>query len=126
MKSTEIKYVYDMKDTVKDKIFKIVTKLYGASDVQYSEIAETKLKKIENKGQYVCIAKTQYSFSHNSKLLGAPGNFVFEVNDIIEKTGSNFIVAISGKMLLMPGLPKVPNSEKMYIDPKTLIVSGLM
>ena len=115
-----------MKDTVKDKTFKIVTKLYGASDVQYSEIAETKLKKIENKGQYVCIAKTQYSFSHNSKLLGAPENFVFEVNDIIEKTGSNFIVAISGKILLMPGLPKVPNSEKMYIDPKTLIVSGLM
>ena len=126
MKSTEINYVYEMKDTVKDKILKIVTKLYGASDVQYSEIAETKLKKIENKGQYVCIAKTQYSFSHNSKLLGAPENFVFEVNDIIEKTGSNFIVVISGKMLLMPGLPKVPNSEKMHIDTKTLIVSGLM
>ena len=126
MKPTNINYVYKMEDSIKDKIFKIVTKLYGASDIKYSETAEAKLNKIENSGQYVCIAKTQYSFSHNAKLLGAPENFVFEVNDIIEKTGSNFIVVISGKMLLMPGLPKVPNAEKMYIDPNTLAVSGLM
>ena len=126
MKPTNINYVYKMEDSIKDKIFKIVTKLYGASDIKYSETVEAKLKKIENSGQYVCIAKTQYSFSHNAKLLGAPEKFVFEVNDIIEKTGSNFIVVISGKMLLMPGLPKVPNAEKMYIDPSTLVVSGLM
>ena len=59
-------------------------------------------------------------------MLGAPSGYVFEVSDIIEKTGSNFIVVLAGKMLLMPGLPKVPNAEKMTIDENTLEVTGLM
>lgn len=126
MSTNTIKYAYELQDDVKIKIEKIAKYIYGASNVRYTPEAEAKLKKIENKNQYVCIAKTQYSFSHDSKMLGAPSGYTFEVSDIIEKTGSNFIVVLAGKMLLMPGLPKVPNAEKMTIDNKTLEVTGLM
>lgn len=126
MSKTEIKFAYDLGEDIKTKIEKIAKYIYGATNVKYSSEAEEKLNKIENKNQYVCIAKTQYSFSHDSKMLGAPSGYTFEVSDVIEKTGSNFIVVLAGKMLLMPGLPKTPNAEKMTIDIETLEVKGLM
>ena len=112
-------FAYDLKDSPKEKINKIVSKIYGGKKVVYSDVANKKLKlikklKIEN--YPVVIAKTQFSLSDDAKKIGAPKDFTFTINDIEIKTGAGFIVAIAGSMLLMPGLSKHPASEKMSID----------
>ena len=115
----EINFTYDASDSVKTKIEKIATKIYGAKDVVFSPRAQEDLAEISRLGFDafpVCVAKTQYSFSSDAKLLGRPKGFSFEVSALEIRGGAGFIVAVSGSTMLMPGLPKVPAAEQMRAE----------
>ncbi|MBC2882326.1 formate--tetrahydrofolate ligase [Campylobacter sp. Marseille-Q3452] len=115
----EINFTYDPADPVKTKIEKIATKIYGAKDVVFSPRAQEDLAEISRLGFDafpVCVAKTQYSFSSDAKLLGRPRGFSFEVSALEIRGGAGFIVAVSGSTMLMPGLPKVPAAEHMRAE----------
>ena len=115
----EINFTYDANDSVKTKIEKIATKIYGAKDVVFSPRAQEDLAEISRLGFDafpVCVAKTQYSFSSDAKLLGRPKGFSFEVSALEIRGGAGFIVAVSGSTMLMPGLPKVPTAEQMKAE----------
>ena len=115
----EINFTYDANDPVKTKIEKIATKIYGAKDVVFSPRAQEDLAEISRLGFDafpVCVAKTQYSFSSDAKLLGRPKGFSFEVSALEIRGGAGFIVAVSGSTMLMPGLPKVPAAEQMKAE----------
>ena len=115
----EINFTYDANDPVKTKIEKIATKIYGAKDVVFSPRAQEDLAEISRLGfesMPVCVAKTQYSFSSDAKLLGRPRGFSFEVSALEIRGGAGFIVAVSGGAMLMPGLPKVPAAEQMRAE----------
>ena len=115
----EINFTYDAGDPVKTKIEKIATKIYGAKDVVFSPRAQADLAEISRLGFDafpVCVAKTQYSFSSDAKLLGRPKGFSFEVSALEIRGGAGFIVAVSGSTMLMPGLPKVPAAEQMKAE----------
>ena len=117
-KATNYMPLYDTNLSVKEKIEIIAKEIYGADGVEYSEKALNSIKKIEEIGRDklpICIAKTQYSFSDNPKLLGRPTGFKISVRDILLKNGAGFIVAIAGSIMTMPGLPKVPAAEKIYV-----------
>ena len=118
-KNASLNYMYDLNESIKDKINDIATKIYGAEAVEYSEKAEEKIKQIEKMGYGklpVCIAKTQYSFSDDQKNLECIEPFNIHVKDIILKSGAEFIVAITGKIMTMPGLPKIPAAEQIDLD----------
>ena len=115
----EINFTYDAGDSVKTKIEKIATKIYGAKDVVFSPRAQENLAEISRLGfdsLPVCVAKTQYGFSSDAKLLGRPKGFSFEVSALEIRGGAGFIVAVSGSTMLMPGLPKVPAAEQMKAE----------
>lgn len=115
----EINFTYEPTDPVKTKIEKIATKIYGAKDVVFSPRAQADLAEISRlgfDGLPVCVAKTQYSFSSDAKLLGRPKGFSFEVSALEIRGGAGFIVAVSGSTMLMPGLPKVPAAEQMKAE----------
>lgn len=115
----EINFTYDANDPVKTKIEKIATKIYGAKDVVFSPRAQEDLAETSRLGFEslpVCVAKTQYSFSSDAKLLGRPKGFSFEVSALEIRGGAGFIVAVSGSTMLMPGLPKVPAAEQMRAE----------
>lgn len=116
MNDNELKYAYNLDDKVETKIEKIVKKVYGGDGVILSELAKQKIEFI-NKYKFdklpVIIAKTQFSFTDDKQIVGAPTNFKLNIRDIELKTGSGFIVVIAGDMMLMPGLSKVPNAEKI-------------
>ena len=115
----EINFTYEPADPVKTKIEKIATKIYGAKDVVFSPRAQEDLAEISRLGfesMPVCVAKTQYSFSSDAKLLGRPKGFSFEVSALEIRGGAGFIVAVSGSTMLMPGLPKVPAAEQMKAE----------
>ena len=115
----EITFTYDANDPVKTKIEKIATKIYGAKEVVFSPRAQADLAEISRLGFEslpVCVAKTQYSFSSDAKLLGRPKGFSFEVSALEIRGGAGFIVAVSGSTMLMPGLPKVPAAEQMKAE----------
>ena len=119
-------YLYDLEGSIEDKIHTICTKIYGASNVIYSEKASNAIKKINEIGRAnlpICIAKTQYSLSDNAKLLGRPKDFDITIRDIVLKNGAGFIVAIAGSIMTMPGLPKTPAAESIYVadDGETII-----
>ena len=121
----EFRYVYDLNDSIKDKISKVATKIYGASSVVYSDEALKNICKIEKLGfggLPICIAKTQYSFSDDAKKLNAPQNFEFNIRDVELKAGAGFVVVLAGKIMTMPGLPKVPAAESIDIDDNGEIV----
>lgn len=116
-----IKFVYDDKDTIKEKIEKVATKIYGAEGVEYSEEATKAIEKIEKLGfaNYpVCIAKTQYSLSDDAKNLQCKEPFKIHVSDVELKTGAEFVVVKTGKIFTMPGLPRVPAAENIGVDEK--------
>ncbi len=118
-------YAYELNESIKDKIKKVATKVYGAQDVEYSEKALEKIKEIEDLGYGnfpVCIAKTQYSFSDDATNLECKEPFNIHVQDIALRTGAEFIVALTGKIFTMPGLPKVPSAEKIDLDENGNIV----
>lgn len=103
--------LYPVDATIQEKIEAVATKIYGASKVNYTENALEDLKEIERLGwneMNICIAKTPYSFSDNAKLKGRPNNFEITIRSLVPKLGAGFIVALTGKILTMPGLPKVP------------------
>ena len=113
------KYIYQDEDTIKEKIEKVACNIYGAEGVEYSKEALEKIEKIDKLGysKYpVCIAKTQYSFSDDPKNLECKEPFKIHVNEINIKAGAEFIVAITGKIMTMPGLPRNPAAEKIDID----------
>lgn len=116
-------FAYDDSDSIEDKIYKVATKIYGAKDVYFTDKAKESMDALRSiaKDYPVVIAKTQYSFSDDPKLLGAPEGFTVTVRDVEIRNGAGFIVALAGNMLLMPGLPSVPNSEGMTIDSDGLI-----
>lgn len=118
---SNFKVAYDENDTIKNKIQTIVTKIYGGKDVVYSAKAERQIKEIEGMGldkKPVCMAKTQYSLSDNAKLLGRPEGFTVTVNTVRLSNGAGFIVAETGNIMVMPGLPKVPAANNIDIDAK--------
>lgn len=112
-------YAYDTESSIKDKIKAVATKIYGAIDVEYLGDVEEKISQIEALGHGnlpVCIAKTQYSFSDDPKNLECLEPFKIHVQDVILKAGAEFIVVITGKMMTMPGLPRVPAAEQIDLD----------
>lgn len=119
--------LYEVELPIKQKINIIASEIYGASGVVYTPSAEKTIKKIEEMGLDklpICMAKTQYSLSDNPVLLGRPEGFDITVREIRISAGAGFIVAITGDIMTMPGLPKVPAAEKIDIDEKGMI-SGL-
>ena len=121
---SEYEPIYDVNLTIKEKIETIAKEIYGASEVEYSKASLESIQKIEKIGRDklpICIAKTQYSFSDNPKLLGKPEGFKITIRDIILKNGAGFIVAIAGNIMTMPGLPKVPAAENIYVDEHGII-----
>ncbi len=112
-------YTYSLEDTLKEKIEKVAKNIYGAEGVEYEEKAEEQIQKIKELGYEklpICIAKTQYSFSDDSKNLECKEPFKIHVKEVKLKTGAEFIVILTGKVMTMPGLPKVPASEQIDID----------
>ena len=124
-KEETFKYVYELNDNIKQKIKKIATKIYGAKDVIYEEKAEKQIEKIEKLGYSnlpICIAKTQYSFSDDPKNLECNGEYSITIREVELKAGAGFIVVLAGKIMTMPGLPKVPAAESIDIDKNGEIV----
>lgn len=116
-KPNNFNYAYDINDSIKEKIYKVSTKIYGAKDVEYSDVALEKLSLLEEKYNNVpiCIAKTQYSLSDDPKNLDPKKDYNIHVTDLVLKSGAEFIVVLTGDIMTMPGLPKVPNSENIDI-----------
>ena len=115
----EVNYLYPLRDDIKTKIEKIATKIYRATEVEFSIEAIEKIEKIEKMGYAklpVCIAKTQYSLSDDSKNLQDKGKYKITIRDIELKAGAGFVVALAGKIMTMPGLPKKPSAENIDID----------
>ncbi|WP_321480368.1 formate--tetrahydrofolate ligase [uncultured Bacteroides sp.] len=124
--SKPLAFTYKDDDTVQQKIEKVATGIYGASIVTYSSGSRNMIKRINDLGiaHYpVCIAKTQYSFSADSKIYGAVNNFEFHIKDIVINNGAEMIVAIAGEILRMPGLPKEP--QALHIDVVDGNIEGL-
>ena len=124
-KPSSLQFAYELEKSIKEKINDVAEKIYGATGVEYSEEAEEKIAQIEKMGYGklpVCIAKTQYSFSDDPKNLECTEPFKIYVNDIILKSGAEFVVAITGKIMTMPGLPRVPAAEKIDLDDEENIV----
>ena len=115
----EFKFLYDEKDTIKNKIEKISKEIYHANKVNYSKEAIESIKEIENlklDKMPICIAKTQYSISDDPKKLGYPKDYEITVRDLKINSGAGFIVVYMGKIMTMPGLSKTPAYENMHID----------
>lgn len=115
----KLNYVYDTEDDIKLKIKKVAKEIYGASGVKFSEKAKEEIGRIETMGFKelpVCIAKTQYSFSDNPKNLECREPFSISIRDVELKAGAGFVVALAGKIMTMPGLPRVPAAENIDID----------
>ena len=122
---SEFRYVYDLQDDIKTKIEKVTKEIYGASGVDFSEQACNEIVRIEKMGYKnlpVCIAKTQYSFSDDSKNLECKEPFKITIREINLKAGAGFVVAIAGKIMTMPGLPRVPAAENIDINENGEIV----
>lgn len=125
--ASEFKFLYDEKDSIKNKISKIAKEIYGADNVLFAPKAAKEIKRLEELGMDkhpICMAKTQYSLSDNPNLLGRPSGFDITVKEVRISAGAGFIVALTGDIMIMPGLPKVPSAEKIDID-ENGVISGL-
>ena len=110
---------YELDTTIEEKLQTIVTKIYHGKDVVLTSNAKKQAKQLTDQGYGtypICMAKTQYSFSDNASLLGAPEGFTVTVRNLKVSAGAGFIVALTGEILTMPGLPKVPSAEKIDVD----------
>lgn len=124
-KPSDFAPIYSLDLTVKEKIEKIAATIYGASKVNYTTAAEKAIKEVEALGADklpVCIAKTQYSLSDNPALLGAPKDFEITVRNVTLSNGAGFVVAYTGDIMTMPGLPKVPAAHSIDVDSDGKIV----
>lgn len=123
----QINFTYDVDMSIKDKINAIATKIYRADGVNYAPAALKDIKQLEDLGYDhlpICVAKTQYSFSDDAKKLGAPTDFKITVAKVKVSAGAGFIVVMTGDIMTMPGLPKVPSAEKIDVDANG-VISGL-
>ena len=124
-KEENFQYMYELNEGIKEKIEKVATKIYGAKGVVFEEKAQKEMERIEKLGYAnlpVCIAKTQYSFSDDPKNLECKDEYNITIRDLELKTGAGFIVALAGKIMTMPGLPRVPAAESIDIDENGEIV----
>ena len=113
------KYIYELEDTIKQKVHKLATNIYNANDVKWSPVASKKVKTFESNGwgnMPICMAKTPLSISHNPRLKSLPKDYTFEITDIRASVGAGFIYPIAGSIMTMPGLPTNPRS--LDIDSK--------
>ena len=116
--SAPVQYTYDLNDPIRTKVQKVAQKIYGASSIVYTTLADKKLRQIESLGisHYpICIAKTQYSFSSDPKAYGVAKDFELKVRDVIINNGAEMIVVVMGEIMRMPGLPKEPQARKIDI-----------
>ena len=120
-KESQLNYTYNLDEDIKTKIEKVCTKIYGAEGVEYSNEAINQMEKIKE-NYPICIAKTQYSFSDDPKNLLCDKPYKININSVELKSGAEFIVVKTGKIITMPGLPKVPSAEKIDIDEDGQIV----
>lgn len=117
--------IYSLEEPLEDKVMKVARDIYGADGVTFSERARTKLQQFKDwcfSSLPVCIAKTQYSFTDNPKLLGAPSGWTLNVTDASLSAGAGFVVVVSGNMMLMPGLPKVSRALSIDVDARGEII----
>jgi formate--tetrahydrofolate ligase len=117
--SNAFKYCYELEGTIEDKLRTIVQRIYHGDDVLLTPGAKKQAKQLEKLGfgsLPICMAKTQYSFSDVPELLGAPSGFTVTVRNLKVSAGAGFIVALTGDIMTMPGLPKVPAAEKIDVD----------
>jgi len=117
--SPNLQLTYSTDASIEEKISSIVTKIYRGRDVVYSPAARKVLEQIKQQKLThlpVCMAKTQYSFSDNPKLTGAPENFSIEIRELRIAAGAGFIVALTGEIMTMPGLPVIAAAENIDID----------
>ena len=124
-KDNNVKFVYENKESIKEKIEKVAKEVYGAEGVDYTDNALKEIEQIENLGYKtypVCIAKTQYSFSDNAKNLLCEKPFRITIKEAIVKNGAEFIVVKTGKIFTMPGLPRIPSAEDIKLDDNGEIV----
>ena len=124
---SEVNFTYDLDAPIKDKINAIATKIYGADGVDYTAKVNKEIKKFEELGfgnLPICMAKNQYSLTDDAKVLGRPTGFRITVRDITASIGAGFLVALTGEIMKMPGLPKVPSAEKIDVD-ENGVISGL-
>jgi formate--tetrahydrofolate ligase len=115
----DFRYIYSDDMSIKEKIEAVVQKIYGGDGVDFSPVAQKEIAKIEEMGFKhlpVCIAKTQYSFSDDPKKLGQPKNFRVSVRNVKVSAGAGFVVVLTGDIMTMPGLPKVPAAEFIDVD----------
>lgn len=122
---SELKYAYELDQPISSKIEAIAKRIYLADGVDYTSSAQKQLAQLEEQGfggLPVCMAKTQYSFTDDPKKLGAPVGFRITVRNVKVSAGAGFIVALTGDIMTMPGLPKVPAAEKIDVTPDGKIV----
>ena len=123
--NSNFEFCYDLEDSIEEKINSIVTKIYGGANVVFTQEAIEQIKHLNNLGfdkLPICMAKTQYSFSDDMSKLGAPSGFTVTVREIKVSAGAGFIVALTGTIMTMPGLPKVPSAEKIDVLPNGKII----
>jgi len=114
----DFRFAYDVEDSIEEKVSAIATKVYHADGVEYTTAAKKQLKQLEDQGfggLPICMAKTQYSFSDDQTKLGAPEGFTITVRNLKVSAGAGFIVALTGDIMTMPGLPKVPAAENIDV-----------
>ena len=124
---SEMKFAYDVNSSIKAKIEAIATRIYGADGVDYTAKANKEIRKFEELGfgnLPICMAKNQYSLTDDQKVLGRPTGFRITVRDITASIGAGFLVALTGEIMKMPGLPKVPAAEKIDVN-EDGVISGL-
>ena len=122
---SDFRFAYDLDASLAEKIDAIAKRVYHADGVDFAPKASRMLKQLEEQGfggLPICMAKTQYSFSDDPKLLGAPEGFRLTVRDVRVSAGAGFVVALTGDIMTMPGLPKVPAAEKIDVTPDGKIV----
>ncbi|UOQ93526.1 formate--tetrahydrofolate ligase [Halobacillus shinanisalinarum] len=126
-KTGAVSYTYDLDDSIEEKIYKIVTKVYGGDRVEFSSTAKKQLQQLEREGHDklpICMAKTQYSLSDDPMLIGRPEGFTITVRELRASVGAGFIVALTGDVMTMPGLPKKPAALNMDVT-EDGIITGL-
>ncbi len=122
-----VEYVYDLNDSIKEKITKIATKIYGADKVAFSGKAEKEIANFEKLGfsnMPICMAKNQYSLTDDPTKLGRPTGFTVTISNLTVSAGAGFIVVLTGDVMKMPGLPKVPSAERIDVD-ENGVIAGL-
>jgi formate--tetrahydrofolate ligase len=121
---SNFRFVYDEKQTLWDKVRTIATKIYGAADISADSKIRARFEELQKGyGHYpVCIAKTQYSFSTDPSLRGAPSGHMVNIREVRLAAGAEFIVVVCGDVMTMPGLPKVPSADKIDIDAQGRVV----